>query len=145
MFNCKNISIGSFRINTVTKMCKEDELCLIIPLVVWMLINSVLVCLGCLLVTKLEPQAAGSGIPQIKCYLNGVKIPGLLTLKALLAKVFGVILSVSGGLVCGKEGPMIHSGAIVAAGVSQGRSRVFNKDFRIFEYLRSVFHIYIVG
>ena len=32
---------------------------------------------------------------------------------------------------------MIHSGAIVAAGVSQGRSRMFQKDFKIFEYLRS--------
>ena len=57
-----------------------------------------------------QPQAAGSGIPQIKCYLNGVKIPGLLTLKALVAKAVGVILSVAGGLACGKEGPMIHSG-----------------------------------
>ena len=50
----------------------------------------------------LQPQAAGSGIPQIKCYLNGVKIPGLLTLRALVAKAVGVILSVSGGLACGK-------------------------------------------
>ena len=49
-----------------------------------------------------QPQAAGSGIPQIKCYLNGVKIPGLLTLRALAAKSLGVILSVAGGLACGK-------------------------------------------
>ena len=33
--------------------------------------------------------------------------------------------------VVSQEGPMIHSGAIVAAGVSQGRSRVFNKDFKV--------------
>ena len=60
----------------------------------------------------LQPQATGSGIPQIKCYLNGVKLPGLLTLRALIAKAFGVILSVVGGLACGKEGPMIHSGIL---------------------------------
>ena len=30
-----------------------------------------------------------------------------------------------------QEGPMIHSGAIVAAGVSQGRSRVFKTDFKV--------------
>ena len=32
---------------------------------------------------------------------------------------------------------IIFAGAIVAAGVSQGRSRVFNRDFRFFTYLRS--------
>lgn len=46
----------------------------------------------------------------MKCYLNGVKLPGLLTLRALAAKAIGVTLSVAGGLACGKEGPMIHSG-----------------------------------
>ena len=28
-----------------------------------------------------QPIAAGSGIPQIKCYLNGVKIPHVVRLK----------------------------------------------------------------
>lgn len=28
-----------------------------------------------------QPVAAGSGIPQIKCYLNGVKIPHVVRLK----------------------------------------------------------------
>ncbi|KAK2142066.1 hypothetical protein LSH36_1000g00029 [Paralvinella palmiformis] len=136
-----------------------------LPLLYWIVVNCCLVFLGSSLVTFIEvnilvlsravssyfislhihlpsvrsysPQAVGSGIPQIKCYLNGVKIPGLLTLRALIAKSFGVILSVSGGLACGKEGPMIHSGAIVAAGVSQGRSKMLKTDFKIFEYLRS--------
>ena len=43
-----------------------------------------------------------------------MKIPGLLTLRALVAKAVGVILSVTGGLACGKEGPMIHSGQDIA-------------------------------
>ncbi|KAF3846678.1 hypothetical protein F7725_003756 [Dissostichus mawsoni] len=82
------------------------------------------------------PIAAGSGIPQIKCYLNGVKIPRVVRLKTLVVKVFGVICSVVGGLAVGKEGPMIHSGAVVAAGVSQGRSTSLKRDFKIFEYFR---------
>ena len=57
-----------------------------------------------------EPCAAGSGIPEIKCYLNGVKVPKVVRLKTLVAKAVGVLFSVAGGLFCGKEGPMIHSG-----------------------------------
>jgi len=57
--------------------------------------------------------------------------------QTLFAKVVGVTFSVSGGLACGKEGPMIHAGAVVAAGVSQGRSTTFNRDFRIFEPFRT--------
>ena len=47
-----------------------------------------------------------------------------------------MIFSVVGGLACGKEGPMIHAGAVVAAGVSQGRSTTFNKDLHLFHYFR---------
>lgn len=42
-------------------------------------------------------MAAGSGIPEIKCYLNGVKVPGIVRLRTLLCKVFGVLFSVAGG------------------------------------------------
>lgn len=50
----------------------------------------------------MEPVAAGSGIPQVKCYLNGVKIPRLVRVKTLFVKVVGVISSVVGGLAVGK-------------------------------------------
>ncbi|XP_075942583.1 H(+)/Cl(-) exchange transporter 7 isoform X2 [Anarhichas minor] len=107
-----------------------------ISLILWVVINSVFVMVGAILVACFEPIAAGSGIPQIKCYLNGVKIPRVVRLKTLLVKVFGVICSVVGGLAVGKEGPMIHSGAVVAAGVSQGRSTTLKKDLKMFEYFR---------
>uniref|UniRef100_A0A6Q2XGZ1 Chloride channel protein n=1 Tax=Esox lucius TaxID=8010 RepID=A0A6Q2XGZ1_ESOLU len=107
-----------------------------ISLILWAVLNSSLVMVGAITVAFIEPIAAGSGIPQIKCYLNGVKIPRVVRLKTLVVKVFGVICSVAGGLAVGKEGPMIHSGAVVAAGVSQGRSTSLKKDFKIFEYFR---------
>ena len=39
--------------------------------------------------------------------------------KTLLCKVLGVMFSVGAGLPAGKEGPMVHSGSVVAAGISQ--------------------------
>ncbi|KAM4697562.1 LOW QUALITY PROTEIN: H(+)/Cl(-) exchange transporter 7 [Rhinophrynus dorsalis] len=105
-------------------------------LLLWATLNSAFVMVGSLMVAFIEPVAAGSGIPQIKCFLNGVKIPHVVRLKTLMVKVCGVILSVAGGLAVGKEGPMIHSGSVVAAGISQGRSTSLKKDFKIFEYFR---------
>lgn len=107
-----------------------------VSLILWAVLNSTFVMVGAIIVAFIEPIAAGSGIPQIKCYLNGVKIPRVVRLKTLMVKVFGVICSVVGGLAVGKEGPMIHSGAVVAAGVSQGRSTSLKRDFKIFEYFR---------
>ncbi|XP_063286772.1 H(+)/Cl(-) exchange transporter 7 isoform X2 [Pelobates fuscus] len=105
-------------------------------LLLWATLNAAFVMVGSLIVAFIEPVAAGSGIPQIKCFLNGVKIPHVVRLKTLVVKVCGVIFSVAGGLAVGKEGPMIHSGAVVAAGISQGRSTSLKRDFKIFEYFR---------
>ncbi|XP_008413938.1 H(+)/Cl(-) exchange transporter 7 isoform X2 [Poecilia reticulata] len=107
-----------------------------ISLLLWAALNSFCVMFGAIIVAFFEPIAAGSGIPQIKCFLNGVKIPRVVRLKTLVVKVVGVIFSVVGGLAVGKEGPMIHSGAVLAAGVSQGRSTSLKRDFKIFEYFR---------
>nr|XP_023026606.1 H(+)/Cl(-) exchange transporter 7 [Leptinotarsa decemlineata] len=107
-----------------------------IPYLFWVISNIVPVLIGSILVAYGEPIAAGSGIPQVKCYLNGVKIPRVVRIKTLAVKSIGVICSVVGGLAGGKEGPMIHSGAVVAAGISQGKSSTFNKDLNIFRYFR---------
>ncbi|VEN38135.1 unnamed protein product [Callosobruchus maculatus] len=109
---------------------------LYIPYGLWVAYNVVPVFIGAILVAYVEPIAAGSGIPQVKCYLNGVKIPRVVRIKTLFVKSVGVICSVVGGLAGGKEGPMIHCGAVVAAGMSQGKSTTFRKDFNIFRYFR---------
>ena len=44
-----------------------------------------------------QPVAAGSGIPEIKCYLNGVKIPHVNRVGTLIAKAGGVLFSVAAG------------------------------------------------
>lgn len=50
----------------------------------------------------LQPIALGSGIPQVKCYLNGIKMPRLVRFKTLFVKTTGVITTVVGGLAGGK-------------------------------------------
>ncbi|XP_034241904.1 H(+)/Cl(-) exchange transporter 7 isoform X2 [Thrips palmi] len=112
------------------------ENCLYLPYLMWVAFNVFFVLISSLLVTYVEPVAAGSGIPQVKCYLNGVKIPRVVRIKTLFVKVIGVVSSVVGGLAVGKEGPMIHSGAVVAAGISQGKSTTFGRDFKIFHFFR---------
>ena len=67
------------------------------------------------LVCFVSPLAAGSGIPEVKCRLNGLDLNGVVKPQTLLAKACGVLFSVSAGLPCGKEGPMIHSGSIIGA------------------------------
>lgn len=79
-------------------------------------------------VAILCPVAGGSGISEIKATLNGIKIHRVVRLKTLFCKAFGILFSVAGGLPVGKEGPMIHSGAVIGAGLSQGKSSSFGVD-----------------
>ena len=67
-----------------------------------------------------QPAAAGSGIPEIKAYLNGVNLNSVVKMPVLVAKVLGMCFSCAAGLPLGKEGPMIHAGSIIGAAVSQG-------------------------
>ena len=85
---------------------------------IYALINVLFVGIATSLVSFVEPVAAGSGIPELKSYLNGTNYLRLLRLKTLICKLIGVTFSVSGGLIIGKEGPMVHSGAVLAANLS---------------------------
>nr|XP_020637813.1 chloride transport protein 6 [Pogona vitticeps] len=115
--------------------CSEKG-CLAVSLLELMGFNLTFVFLASLLVL-IQPVAAGSGIPEIKCYLNGVKVPGIVRLRTLVCKALGVLFSVAGGLFVGKEGPMIHSGAVVGAGLPQFQSISLKKIRFNFPYFRS--------
>ncbi|CAG2117503.1 unnamed protein product, partial [Medioppia subpectinata] len=114
----------------------DHPYCILVPYGLWLAMNAIPVTLGSALVTYVAPIAAGSGIPVIKCYLNGIKVPEVVRIKTYFAKLVGVVLSVAGGLACGKEGPMIHCGSVIAAGVSQGKSTTFAKDFKVMQEFR---------
>ena len=76
----------------------------------------------------IEPVSGGSGIPEIKCFLNGINIPRIVRIQTLLCKVVGVTFSTAAGLPVGKEGPMVHSGSVVAAAISQGKTTCLGLD-----------------
>jgi chloride channel 7 len=69
------------------------------------------------LLCVIEPYAAGSGIPEVKAYLNGVNLNKAMRWRVLFTKSIGMCFSVASGLPLGKEGPMIHTGSIVGAAV----------------------------
>ncbi|KAJ1626851.1 chloride channel [Pavlovales sp. CCMP2436] len=76
------------------------------------------------LVHGVSPQAAGSGLPQVRAYLNGVHMPRVLSSACLLVKVLGTVLSVGSLLAIGPEGPLVHIGAIVGSGLTRGRKHL---------------------
>lgn len=86
-----------------------------------------------------EPAAAGSGIPEIKAFLNGVNLNHVVRMPVLVAKVIGMCFSCAAGLPLGKEGPMIHAGSIIGAAVSQGNTITFGFDtsWNIFQDMRN--------
>ena len=79
-----------------------SEGCLYIPYLQWLGICIGFAVIAALLVTYGEPVAAGSGIPLVKCYLNGINVLRLNRLKTLVVKCCSVTCSVLGGLAVGK-------------------------------------------
>ena len=68
-------------------------------------------------INKLEPDAAGSGIPQVSGEIRGYF--SLKWWRVILAKLIGGTASVFGGLSLGREGPSVQLGGMAAKGVSR--------------------------
>lgn len=105
--------------------------------VIYVLINLILVFSSVYIVTHFAPAAAGSGIPEIKGYLNGLDIHGILLFRTLIGKIFGSIGSVGGGLALGKEGPLVHTGACIASLLGQGGSSKYHLSSRWLQVFKS--------
>ena len=77
------------------------------------------------LVVFLSPEAAGSGVPEVKAYLNGTRVPRFLWPACALVKAVGICFSVAAGLVIGKEGPLIHIGGALGSLLSHELAPAF--------------------
>lgn len=81
--------------------------------------NMCLVFLSTALCVVFAPMAVGSGIPEVKAYLNGVRVGEFAGMRLYCIKLLGTILGVSSGLVVGPEGPVVHLGAILGASMTK--------------------------
>jgi CIC family chloride channel protein len=69
------------------------------------------------LIERLAPEAAGSGIPQVKAALANVPIA--LNLRVAIVKMISVIVALGAGLNLGRQGPTVQVGAALAGQLSQ--------------------------
>ncbi|XP_059447015.1 chloride channel protein CLC-c-like [Corylus avellana] len=99
--------------------------------------NMVLAIAASVLCAYIAPAAAGSGIPEVKAYLNGIDAHSILAPSTLFVKIFGSIFGVAAGFVVGKEGPMVHTGACVASLLGQGGSRKYRLTWKWLRYFKN--------
>ncbi len=64
------------------------------------------------LVQRFQPTAYGSGIPQVRAFILGAKLP--LDLGVAVVKLIGGSIALGSGLFLGREGPTVHMGAAIA-------------------------------
>ncbi len=69
------------------------------------------------LVERFAPEASGSGIPQVKATL--ANIPVRLSWRVAIVKFVSAILTLASGMNLGRQGPTVHVGAALAAGMSR--------------------------
>jgi chloride channel 7 len=112
------------------------EIQFFVPLVIYVVINWMYVLVAAVLVIWVAPMAKGSGIAEIKCYLNGIRLFRVVRVKTFFCKAIGILFSVAAGLPCGKEGPMIHCGAALGAGISTGKSSKLHLDTGLLQEFR---------
>ena len=69
------------------------------------------------LVQRLAPETGGSGVPQVKAALAGMRVP--LNFQIAMVKMLTTILTVGSGLTLGRQGPTVQIGASLAAWISR--------------------------
>lgn len=67
-----------------------------------------------LLCLYFAPNAAGSGISEVKCIVSGFDRPDFLNINTLLVKAFALPFTIASGLAVGKEGPSVHYASCVS-------------------------------
>uniref|UniRef100_A0A3P9IP86 Chloride channel 2c n=1 Tax=Oryzias latipes TaxID=8090 RepID=A0A3P9IP86_ORYLA len=83
--------------------------------VAWVTYSVVLITFSAGFTQILAPQAAGSGVPEMKTILRGVVLKEYLTFKTLVVKVISLTFALGSGMPLGKESPFVHIAGLCAA------------------------------
>lgn len=93
---------------------------------IWGILILIVFSIGVAFLVKREPLCSGSGIPQVKGeFLGKIKADWLAV---IIAKFFGGIMAIGGGLSLGREGPSIQLGAMVGKGFSRLSGRLRKEE-----------------
>lgn len=60
--------------------------------------------MGSYLSAFVDPMSSGSGLSEVRCYLNGIRCPSLIKIGTLYIKMVSCICAYEGGLTVGKVG-----------------------------------------
>ncbi|XP_074839032.1 chloride channel protein ClC-Kb-like isoform X2 [Carettochelys insculpta] len=92
----------------------------------WVLYHMGLMMVSAGVAKYISPQAAGSGIPELKVTLRGVVLSEFFTLRTGLAKLVGVVCTLAAGstVFLGKVGPFVHMATILATQLGRVMVRV---------------------
>lgn len=102
-----------WRANSLQKIIDNNNKDLVAAYFFYMFFSVIFVLCAALLTVYVGPGAMGSGIAEVMGLLNGINYHNAIGLKTLVVKILGTLLAVVGGLCIGKEGPLVHVGAIV--------------------------------
>ncbi|XP_073403284.1 chloride channel protein ClC-Kb-like isoform X2 [Dendrobates tinctorius] len=82
----------------------------------WVLYHTLLMAVSAGAAKYIAPQAAGSGIPEIKVTLRGVVLAEFFTFRTFIAKLIGATCTLAAGstIFLGKVGPFVHMATILA-------------------------------
>lgn len=100
----------------------------------WLVWGTLLAVAATAIPKRIDDNAVGSGLPQMKSILSGFVINRYMSLRTLISKAIGLCLAQAAGLSIGKEGPMVHLGACVANSLCSHLSifRPFKNDQQMY-------------